>query len=161
MSCYIQQYDKCFLGKDEQSSQKHHLPNNSHNKQQSAMCCRRQKHRCILSKVSPMRQCSSIMIMQIGLRKKYPQRWCGLNVCIQSALFISQTYQEAKRKFVIAAREKECNLMNMSQLNVWLTLTVQSLEAVITRVPSLVKMASFTYDACPRNSFNNFPDFRP
>jgi len=31
--------------------------------------------------------------------------------------------KEAKRKFDIAAREKECNLMKMLQLNEWRTLT--------------------------------------
>lgn len=42
-----------------------------------------------------------------------------------------------------------------------LTLTVQSLDAVMTRDPSFVKMASFTYDVWPRNSFNNLPFFIP
>jgi hypothetical protein len=55
----------------------------------------------------------------------------GLNVCTQSVVFTSQTF------------------------------TVPSLEAVITRPPSLVNMASLTYDECPRNSFKVFPDFSP
>lgn len=41
------------------------------------------------------------------------------------------------------------------------TFTEPSLEAVITRPPSLVKIASLTYEVWPRNSFNIFPDFNP
>lgn len=42
-----------------------------------------------------------------------------------------------------------------------LTFTVPSEEALIMWCPSGVKVASFTKDECPRNSFRVFPDFSP
>lgn len=92
-------------------------------------------------------------------RKNYPKRrWrlkcmqavCSLhipNLCHQSCIEIVRTFIVQSLRY------------NKSQSK--LTFTVQSLDAVITRIPSWVKMASFTYDVCPRNSFNNLPDFSP
>jgi hypothetical protein len=38
---------------------------------------------------------------------------------------------------------------------------VASLLALITWLPSAEKMASLTYDVCPRNSLSILPDLRP
>lgn len=43
----------------------------------------------------------------------------------------------------------------------WCTLTVPSLLALMMLWASIVKIASFTKDVCPRNSFSVFPDLRP
>lgn len=41
------------------------------------------------------------------------------------------------------------------------TLKVPSLDAEMIRVPSKLKVQSFTNEVCPRKIFSVFPDFNP